>query len=152
MNRQTRIRGKRLLSIATLLVAGPIILGACEESVTAPPSRIVVPEARPPSIELTGNVEVSLTLTATDPGWKAFPLHGIAVLLDGERRQPLGLGESYTFVRVSAGLHTVEITGVGRGFEVVGGSSRRIIVRDKETAHVSFEVTYTGELPDLPTE
>jgi hypothetical protein len=84
----------------------------------------------------TGNLTVSTSTTGSnlDPD-------GYSVTLDGGASQAIGTNGSVTFSGLSAGSHTVVLSGVAANCTVNGGNSRTVNVPSGGTATASFAIT-----------
>ena len=85
---------------------------------------------------LTGD----LTVTINTSGVNLDP-DGYTVTLDGANARPVGINGSVAYTGVTAGGHSVAISGLAANCTVSGGSSRDVEVTSGATASVSFAVT-----------
>ena len=85
----------------------------------------------------------SLTVTTSTTGSSLDP-DGYMVTVDGTDGRPIPTNGSLTFTDLSAGDHTVELSGVADNCTVSGGSSRTATVPSGGTASVSFSVSCTA--------
>src|SRR5881394_1219506 len=84
----------------------------------------------------TGNLTVSTSTTGSslDPD-------GYTVKVDGGSPQSIGINASVSYTNLSAGNHTVAISGVAGNCSVSGGTSRTVNVPSGGTASTTFSVT-----------
>jgi len=85
-----------------------------------------------------GNLTVSTSTTGSslDPD-------GYTITVDGGSPQSVGINASVTYTNLSAGSHTVAISGVAGTCTVSGGTSRSVTVPSGGTATTTFSVTCT---------
>jgi PKD domain len=86
----------------------------------------------------TGNLTVSTSTTGSslDPD-------GYTVTVDGGSPQAVGINASVSYTNLSAGNHTVAISGVAGNCTVSGGTSRTVSVPSGGTATTTFSVSCT---------
>src|SRR6266566_3203629 len=86
----------------------------------------------------TGNLTVSTSTTGSslDPD-------GYTVTVDGGSPQAIGTNASVSYTNLSAGTHTVAISGVAANCPVSGGTSRTVSVPSGGTATTTFSVSCT---------
>ena len=92
----------------------------------------------------TGN----LTVTTNTSGSDLDP-DGYTVAVDGGTAQPIGINASFTFNGLSAGSHSVTLSGVAGNCTVSGGATQAQTVTAGQTASITFSVTcaaLTGSL------
>jgi len=92
----------------------------------------------------TGNLTVSTSTTGSnlDPD-------GYTVTLDGGASQAVGTNGSVTFSGLSAGNHTVALSGVAGNCTVSGGTSRTVNVPGGGTATASFAISCAATTGNL---
>src|SRR6266850_1007182 len=90
------------------------------------------PSAPPP----TGDLTVTTSTTGSN-----LDSDGYTVTLDGNTNRPIGTNGSVTFTGLSAGNHTVALSGVAGNCSVSGGTSRTVNVPGGGTASTSFAVS-----------
>ena len=90
----------------------------------------------PPSSPATGNLTVSTSTTGAnlDP-------NGYTVTVDGGSPQAIGINASVSYLNLTAGNHTVAISGVAANCTVSGGTSRTVSVPSGGTATTTFSVS-----------
>jgi len=90
-----------------------------------------------------GNLTVSTSTTGSslDPD-------GYTVTVDGGSAQAIGINASVSYTNLTAGNHTVAISGVAGNCTVSGGTSRTVSVPSGGTATTTFSVTCTA--PNSP--
>ena len=93
------------------------------------------------ALALTGNLDVTASTTGPDPD-----SDGYSVTIDGTTSQPLGVNGTVSFLDLTAGDHTVELTGEATNCTVGGVNPRTVTVPFNATATTSFVVTCTGQL------
>jgi len=83
-----------------------------------------------------GNLTVSTSTTGSslDPD-------GYTVTVDGGSPQAIGINASVSYTNLSAGSHTVAISGVAANCTVSGGTSRTVSVPSGSTATTTFSVS-----------
>ena len=86
----------------------------------------------------TGN----LTVTTSTSGSSLDP-DGYTVTVDGGSAQAIGINASVSYSNLTAGNHTVAISGVAANCTVGGGTSRTVSVPSGATATTTFNVTCT---------
>lgn len=106
---------------------------------TASTSFAVSCAAPPPQ---TGN----LTVTTSTSGSNLDP-DGYTVTVDGGASQAIGTNGSVTFNGLSAGNHSVALSGVAANCSVSGGTSRTVSVTAGATATTSFSVSCAAPPP-----
>src|SRR5213078_3847276 len=86
----------------------------------------------------TGNLTVSTSTTGSslDPD-------GYTVTVDGGSPQAIGINASVSYTNLSAGSHTVAISGVAGNCSVSGGTSRTVNVPSGGTGSTTFSVSCT---------
>jgi hypothetical protein len=89
-------------------------------------------------------VVTTTTGTGTDPD-------GFALLLDGVSAGAIGVSSTITLAGITAGLHTLELTGLAVNCQVVGGNPREVTVSSGGTPAVQFSVTCTAPAPNTGT-
>jgi hypothetical protein len=89
----------------------------------------------------------SLTATTSTSGSGLDP-DGYTVTVDGGASQAIGINGSVTFDNLTAGSHSVEITGVAANCSVSGPNPRTVSVPAGGTANTAFSVTCTA--PNTP--
>jgi len=111
----------------------------------------------PTPVPTTGD----LTVTTSTSGASPDP-DGYTVTVDGTASQPISNSGSVTFNALSAGSHTVALSGVAANCAVTGGTSQNVTVPAAGTATAAFTITcaaLTGSLtvttsttgPNAPT-
>lgn len=85
---------------------------------------------------LTGN----LTVAVNTSGVNLDP-NGYTVTLDGANGRSVGINGSVTYADITAGSHSVAISGLAANCTVSGGSSRTVQVPAGGTASTTFSVT-----------
>ena len=83
-----------------------------------------------------GDISVSVTTTGAD-----IDPDGYAVSVDGGTPQPLAANDTVTILELSAGEHTVTLTGAAINCPIAGSGSRTLRVASRATAAVEFTVT-----------
>src|SRR6266496_2756500 len=81
-----------------------------------------------------------LTVTTSTTGSNLDP-DGYTVTVDGGSPQAIGINASVTYTSLSAGNHTVAISGVAANCTVSGGTSQTVTVPSGGTATTTFTVT-----------
>jgi len=81
-------------------------------------------------------VSTSTTGSSLDPD-------GYTVTVDGGSAQAIGINASVSYTNLTAGNHTVAISGVATNCTVSGGTSRTVSVPSGGTATTTFTVTCT---------
>jgi len=96
----------------------------------------------PPPPPSTGDLTVTTSTTGsnTDPD-------GYTVTLDGNTSRAIGTNASVTFTGLSAGSHTVALSGVAGNCSVSGGTSRTVDVPAGGPASTSFAVSCVATPP-----
>ena len=89
-----------------------------------------------------------LTVT-TSTGGSSLDPDGYTVAVDGGAGQAIGINSSVTFSGISAGSHTVALSGVASNCSVSGGNSQTANVPSGGTATVSYSVSCTTPPGDL---
>ena len=92
----------------------------------------------------TGNLDVTAATTGSD-----LDPDGYVVTVDGTTNQPIGINGRVTFSGLSAGSHTVALSGVAANCAVSGGNSQTVTVPSGGTATVAYSVTCTTPPGDL---
>src|SRR5205085_906381 len=100
---------------------------------TASTSFSVSCAAPPPT---TGNLTVSTSTTGSN-----LPSGGYTVTVDGGASQSIGTNSSVTFTGLSAGSHSVALSGVAANCSVSGANPQTVTVPSGGTATASFTVT-----------
>ena len=113
------------------LIAGLVAATTFSVSCTAPPP--------PPT---TGELTVTTSTSGSN-----IDADGYTVTVDGGASQAIGVNGSVTFSGLSAGSHTVVLSGVAGNCSVSGGTSRTANVTAGATASTSFSVTCTAPPP-----
>src|SRR5205823_3971217 len=92
---------------------------------------------------LSGNLTVSTNTSGSnlDPD-------GYTVTVDGGASQTIGANGSVTFTGLSAGSHSVALSGVASNCSVSGGTSRTVNVPAGGTASTTFSVSCAAPPPD----
>ena len=90
----------------------------------------------PPPSPATGNLTVSTSTTGAnlDP-------NGYTITVDGGSPQAIGINASVSYLNLTAGNHTVAISGVAANCTVSGGTSRTVSVPSGGTATTTFSVS-----------
>jgi hypothetical protein len=107
-----------------------------------------------------GSAEVAFAVTCTAPGptngtiqvitrttGSGIDPDGFSLLLDGTNRGPIGVSETSSLAGVSAGSHTIGLTGLAANCQVTGETSVETTVPGGGTAQVTFDVTCTAPGP-----
>lgn len=89
----------------------------------------------------TGTIQMSVTTSGTPPDPNGY----VAKLDGGEPGQPIGVSGAGNFSGVTAGNHSVALTGVAGNCTVGEGVSRNVTVSAGTTTDVAFAVTCTDE-------
>ena len=97
-----------------------------------------------PPVDETGDLDVTTATTGSD-----VDPDGYTVTVDGTTNQPIGIDGSITFSGLSAGSHTVTLSGVAPNCAVGGGNSQTVTVASGGTATTSFTITCTTPPGDL---
>src|SRR5437588_6054051 len=113
------------------LIAGVVAATSFSVSCTAPPP--------PPT---TGNLTVTTSTSGSN-----LDTDGYTLTLDGGTTRSIGVNGSVTFSSVSAGSHTVVLSGVAGNCTVSGGTSRTVSVPAGGTASTSFAVSCAAPPP-----
>ena len=113
------------------LIAGVVAATSFSVSCTAPPP--------PPT---TGNLTVTTSTSGSN-----LDTDGYTLTLDGGTTRSIGVNGSVTFSGLSAGRHTVAISGVASNCSVSGGTSRTVSVPAGGTASTSFSVSCAAPPP-----
>ena len=113
------------------LIAGVVAATSFSVSCTAPPP--------PPT---TGNLTVTTSTSGSN-----LDTDGYTLTLDGGTTRSIGVNGSVTFSGLSAGSHTVAISGVASNCSVSGGTSRTVSVPAGGTASTSFSVSCAAPPP-----
>ena len=92
----------------------------------------------------TGN----LTVNTTTSGSSLDP-NGYTVTVDGGSPQAIGINGSVGYANLTAGNHTVALSGVAANCTVSGGTSRTVSVPSGGTATTTFTVTCTTPTGNL---
>jgi len=90
----------------------------------------------------TGDLTVTTSTTGSN-----LDSDGYTVTLDGNTNRPIGTNGSVTFTGLSAGNHTVVLSGVAGNCSVNGGTSRTVNVPAGGTASTSFAVSCVATPP-----
>ena len=111
------------------LIAGLVAATTFSVSCTAPPPQ-------------TGNLTVNTSTTGSnlDPD-------GYTATVDGGASQSVGTNGSVTFPGLSAGSHSVALSGVAANCSVSGGNTRTVSVPAGGTVSTSFSVSCTAPPP-----
>ena len=113
------------------LIAGLVAATTFSVSCTAPPP--------PPT---TGDLTV-----ATSTSGSNVDADGYTVTVDGSASKSIGSNGSVTFSGLSAGDHTVALSGVASNCSVSGGNTRTVSVPAGGTVSTSFSVSCTAPPP-----
>jgi len=97
-----------------------------------------------PPVDGPGDLNVTTATTGSDPD-----PDGYTVTVDGTTSQPIGSNGTVTFSGLSAGTHTVALSGVAANCSVSGGNSQTVTVASGGTATTSFTITCTTPPGDL---
>src|SRR5256712_873402 len=97
-----------------------------------------------PPADGTGDLGVTTATTGSDPD-----PDGYTVIVDGTSNQPIGINGSVTFSGVSAGSHTVALSGVAPNCSVSGGASRTVTVPSGGAVTLAYSVSCTTPPGDL---
>ncbi|HMG17252.1 MAG TPA: PKD domain-containing protein, partial [Gemmatimonadales bacterium] len=90
----------------------------------------------------------SLTVNTSTSGSSLDP-NGYSVTVDGGSPQAIGINASVSYSNLTAGNHTVAISGVAANCTVGGGTSRTVSVPSGATATTTFTVTCTTPTGNL---
>lgn len=93
----------------------------------------------------TGTIQASVTTSGAPPDPDGY----VAKLDGGEPGQPIGVSGSGSFSGVTAGNHSVALTGVARNCTVAEGTSRNLVVSAGTNTQVAFAVTCTADTGSL---
>src|SRR6266496_3249609 len=93
------------------------------------------------SVTCTATTE-SLTVSTSTTGSSLDP-DGYTVTVDGGSPQAIGINASVSYTNLSAGTHTVAISGVAANCTVSGGTSQTVNVPSGGTATTTFSVSCT---------
>ncbi len=98
-----------------------------------------------PGLE-TGAIQVVTTTSGagTDPD-------GYSLLLDGSAHGPIGVSATGSLGGITAGSHTIGLTGLAANCQLSGENPRPVSVPPEGTVHVAFEVTCTAAGPATGT-
>src|SRR5439155_16072420 len=89
-------------------------------------------------IDSTGDLDVTTATTGSD-----LDPDGYTITADGTTSQSIGINGSVTFRGVSAGSHTVALSGVAPNCSVDGGNSQTVTVPSGGTGTTAFTITCT---------
>ena len=98
----------------------------------------------------TSSTSGNLTVTASTSGSSLDP-DGYTVTVDGGSPRAIGINASTTYTGLTAGTHTVAISGVASNCTVSGGTSQTPTVPSGGTATTTFTVTCSATTGDLTT-
>src|SRR5213082_1406911 len=112
------------------LIAGLVATTSFSVSCTAPPPQ-------------TGNLTVSTSTSGSN-----VDADGYTVTVDGNASRSIGTNGSVTFTDLSAGNHTVALSGVAANCTVSGGTSRTVSVQAGGTTSTEFSVSCTANAVD----
>ena len=116
------------------LIAGVVAATTFSVSCSAPPP--------PPPPPTTGNLTVSTSTTGSNQ-----PSSGYAVSVDGGASQSIGTNGSVTFTGLSAGNHSVTLSGVPANCTVSGSNPQTVSVPAGGTATATFSVSCAAPPP-----
>src|SRR5205814_3499152 len=111
------------------LLAGRMATTSFSVSCAAPPPQ-------------TGNLTVSTSTSGSN-----IDADGYTVTVDGGASQSIGTNHSVTFTDLSAGNHTVALSGVAANCTVSGGTSRTVSVQAGSTVSTAFSVSCAAPPP-----
>src|SRR5256885_15652596 len=111
------------------LIAGLVATTSFSVSCAAPPPQ-------------TGNLTVSTSTSGSN-----VDADGYTVTVDGNASRSIGTNSSVTFTGLSAGSHTVALSGVASNCTLSGGTSRAGSVPAGGTASTTFSVSCTAPPP-----
>src|SRR5256886_7706589 len=115
------------------------VTGGTSRTVTVPAGGSVTASFAVSCTALPGN----LTVTTTTAGL-SLDLDGYTATVDGTTSQTVSNNGSVTFNGLSAGSHTVVLSGVAANCSVNGGTSQTVTVPAGGTATAAFSVTCTA--------
>jgi len=116
------------------LIAGLVAATTFSVSCTAPPP--------PPPPPTTGNLTVSTSTSGSN-----LPSGGYTVTVDGSASQSIGTNGSVTFTGLSAGNHSVTLSGVPSNCTVSGSNPQTVSVPAGGTATATFSVSCAAPPP-----
>src|SRR2546421_144635 len=90
----------------------------------------------------TGNLTVNTSTSGSN-----IDADGYTVTVDGNASQAIGTNGSVTFTDLSAGNHTVALSGVAANCTVSAGTSRTVSVQAGSTVSTAFSVSCTAPPP-----
>src|SRR2546425_850521 len=97
-----------------------------------------------PPADGTGDLGVTTATTGSDPD-----PDGYTVIVDGTSNQPIGINGSVTFSGVSAGSHTVALSGVAPNCSVTGADPQTMTVPSGGTVTAAFTVNCSATTGNL---
>ncbi len=120
------------------------VTSANPQTVTVPPGGTATAAFSASCTATTGNLTVSTSTTGSslDPD-------GYTVTVDGGSPQAIGINASVSYTNLSAGNHTVAVSGVAANCTVSGGTSRTVNVPSGGTATTTFSVSCTTPTGNL---
>ena len=118
------------------VAANCTVSGGNTQTVTVPTGGTVTASFAVSCVTPPGNLTVSTSTTGAnlDP-------NGYTVTVDGVSPQAIGINASVSYTNLSAGTHTVAISGVAANCTVSGGTSRTLSVPSGGTATTTFSVS-----------
>src|SRR5213078_2848304 len=132
-------------SVALSGVAGNCtVSGANPQTVTVPSGGTASTTFALSCAATTGN----LTVTSTTTGSNLDP-DGYTVTVDGNSSKAIGTNGSVTFSGLSAGSHSVALSGVAANCSASGGTSRTVTVPAGGTASTTFAVSCAATTGNL---
>ncbi|HET6836488.1 MAG TPA: hypothetical protein VFH24_00525 [Gemmatimonadales bacterium] len=121
-----------------------------------------VAEANPQSVTVSGgqSLQVAFSLTCSNPGPSAGTIQvttstsgatpdadGYGVSVDGGPSQPIGANDALALPNLSAGQHSLQLSGVAGNCTVSGSNPRRVSVPADGSVTAAFAVTCTSPPP-----
>ncbi len=125
-------------------VAANCSVDAASKSITVTPGATatvtftITCAALPPT---TGSIRVTTTTTGPDPD------NSYRFAIDGGSSDPIAGNASATIGNISAGSHTVRLSGIAGNCTVAGSTSKSVSVTAGATSDVAFSVTCTSLTP-----
>jgi len=104
-------------------------------TVTVPSAQTVTVSYAVSCVTPPGNLDVTTTTTGS-----SLP-NGYAVTVDQDPSRPIGINATETFTALTAGSHTVVLSGVPSNCTLSDGATRTVTVPSAQTATVSYSVS-----------
>ncbi len=143
--------GQQSIAVTGTMLLQDLPTGSHELELIGLAANCAVGGQNPRSVTVRGGetVEVSFAVTCVATGVQVTtPTTGIeidpdgySVAVDGGTPQPIVVNGTATITRLSAGSHTVVLSGVAANCGVTGSASRSVSIATGQTAPVVFDVT-----------